>query len=106
MHRLFQSFSEVICLKKGRTWVQNLLTEMDFPAEILTGAPVVEIKGRAEAAVLNHRGIISYDEAEVLVASSMGPVRVAGSDLRIFRMNRERIQIHGTVRRVEIGGDA
>ena len=90
-------------MKNGRNTAQRVLTNLDFPGEILTGVPVVEIKGRAEAVVINHRGVIGYEENAVLISSSVGAVKVIGTGLHIFRMNRERIQLHGTICRVEIG---
>ena len=87
----------------ARTVAQRILTFADFPGEILTGVPVVELKGGSEAVVLNHRGVIAYDENEIRIASALGPVTVAGSGLRIRRMNRERIVLNGTSRRVELG---
>ena len=90
-------------LKQARTAAQRILSCADFPGEILTGVPVVELKGVSEAVILNHRGVIAYDEAEIRVASALGSVLVIGTDLRIRRMNRERIVLVGTIRRVELG---
>lgn len=81
---------------------QHILTRADFPGEIITGVPVVELKGCSEAVVLNHRGVIAYDEAEVRIASALGPVLVVGTGLQIRRMNRERIVLNGTILRVEL----
>lgn len=90
-------------MKQARTAAQRILSCADFPGEILTGVPVVELKGVSEAVILNHRGVIAYDEAEIRIASALGPVLVIGTDLRIRRMNRERIVLVGTIRRVELG---
>lgn len=90
-------------MKQARTAAQRILSCADFPGEILTGVPVVELKGVSEAVILNHRGVIAYDEAEIRVASALGSVLVIGTDLRIRRMNRERIVLVGTIRRVELG---
>ena len=82
---------------------QTRMLRADFPAEILTGSPVVEWKGKQEASVIGHRGLIEYSEKLVRIASSEGTVSLTGEDLTIFRMNRERIVLHGTIRRIEIG---
>ena len=93
-------------MAKGRRWVQTVLNAADFPAEILTGVPVVEIHGDSEAVVLNHRGVLCYDETQSAVASCLGPVRIRGGGLEIHRMDRGRIVIHGRVDRVELGRGA
>ena len=86
-----------------RTIAQGLLSNMDFPGAILTGVPVVEIKGMSEAVVICHRGVIGYEPNRVRIASALGAVTVNGEELTIFRMNRERIVLHGKITSVEIG---
>ena len=89
----------------ARSRVQKLLTGADFPGEILTGVPVVELKGSAEAVVLNHRGIIAYSPTEIRIASATGPLTLIGEALTIRQMNRERIVLQGTIQRVETGAE-
>ncbi len=86
-----------------RSKIQALLNAADFPAEIISGVPVVEIHGETEALVIGHRGIVSYSPKRVVIASALGPVAVSGADLTVYRMNRERILLHGTVRAVTVG---
>ncbi|MBR6412991.1 MAG: YabP/YqfC family sporulation protein [Oscillospiraceae bacterium] len=90
-------------MKRGRELAQTLLSAADFPGEILTGVPVVEWKGTSEAVIISHRGIIAYDPAVVRVATSIGPLTLTGEALTIFRMNRERMILHGVIRRIEMG---
>lgn len=93
-------------MKASGTAAQNLLYRSDFPAEILSAIPVVEIKGQSEAVILNHRGILSYLDSEIRVASKLGPIRICGTGLMVHRMTRERIVLQGTVLRVELYGEA
>lgn len=90
-------------MKNARIAAHSMLARADYPGEVLTGVPVVELKGNAEAAVLCHRGVIAYDESRVVVASSLGPVTIQGEKLRIFRMNRERVVLQGKIRGVSLG---
>ena len=92
-------------MKASGTAAQNLLYRSDFPAEILSAIPVVEIKGQSEAVILNHRGILSYLDSEIRVASKLGPIRICGPGLMVHRMTRERIVLQGTVLRVELDGE-
>ena len=92
-------------MKKPRSWLTGLLGAADFPAEILTGVPVVEIKGETGAVICNHRGVIGYEETVIRVATALGPVTVTGTELVIFRMNRERIEIRGTITGVMLWGN-
>ena len=90
-------------MKETRGRVQALLARGDFPGEILTGVPVVEIRGDREVMILCHRGVLAYEERMVQVASALGPVTIHGEGRVIFRMNRERIILQGRVTRVELG---
>ncbi len=90
-------------MSKTRSIAQSLLNRADYPGEILTGVPVIEIKGVSETVILQHSGIIAYQRDAVKIASKLGVVVVSGENLEIFRMNRERIILHGTISRVEIG---
>lgn len=93
-------------MQSRQIFLQKILSAADFPTEILSGIPVLEIHGDREATVIHHRGVIAYSESEISVASELGPVVVQGEKLLIFRMNRERIVIHGRVLLVRIGGQA
>lgn len=89
-------------MKKARVLAQDVLAAADFPGEILTGVPVVELKGTAEAVVINHRGIIGYEPEAVRIATALGPIRVRGEGLTIYRMNRERVVLHGRIAAAEL----
>ena len=99
MHKLKQKTERVKRVKQARTAAQRILAAADFPGEILTGVPVVELKGTAEAVVLV---IFLRYTVPPLIASSLGPVVIRGDELRIRRMNRERIVLLGKIRRVEL----
>ena len=75
----------------------GLSQRLELPSELLVGGPCVELKGNNELTVVGHRGILGYDAACILVGTTLGPLRIEGSGLRIFRMNRERIVIYGRI---------
>ena len=84
-------------MQEKRQRLQTVLNAGDFPGEILTGVPVIEVHGSSEAVIIRHRGILSYEPEQIRVGSALGPVLVTGSDLKVFRMNRERIVLHGRI---------
>lgn len=90
-------------MKQRRNLAQTILSSADFPGEVLTGVPVLELKGSAEAVVLSHRGVIAYDTAVIRVATSIGALTVRGENMTIFQMNRERIVLHGKILQVGYG---
>ena len=92
-------------MKNIRVLAQRLLSSVDYPGEILTGVPVIEIKGGSEIVVISHYGVKTYSDTAVRISSSLGEVLIKGEALSIFRMNRERIVLHGTIFGVEIGAN-
>ena len=87
---------------QARRQLEHWIRAIDLPTEILTGIPTVQIKGREETVVVQHRGILSYSDDAVDVASSIGVVRIRGAGLKIRLMNRERVCLCGKVSRVEL----
>ena len=92
-------------MSKTRRFFQSALSAADFPGEILTGVPTVEVHGDSEATVVNHCGILAYDIEQICIGSVLGTVRIAGKKLSIYRMNRERITVHGKICIIQIGED-
>lgn len=90
-------------MKAKKTLPGSFLRAAKLPAELLSGIPVVEIKGGQETSVIHHRGIAAYSEREVRILSGTGAVLICGDGLRIELMNRERIVVCGTVRSVQLG---
>ena len=90
-------------MKASKTLTGRLFRAVSLPAELLSGIPVVEIKGGQETSVIHHRGIAAYSEREVRILSGIGAVRICGDGLQIELMNRERIVVCGTVRFVQLG---
>ena len=70
---------------------------LDLPAEVLSGDPCVELKGRCELTVIRHRGIVGYDPNCILLGTALGVLQVAGRGLRVHRMNRERVVLYGEI---------
>ncbi len=91
-------------MPEKRQRIQSALNAGDFPGEILTGVPVAELHGTSEAVILNHRGVLAYAPERICVGSSIGPMIVEGERLEIYRMNRERIVLHGRIRSIRLEG--
>ncbi len=73
----------------------------DIPGQAV-GLPRVELIGRHEARVENHRGILAYDAGEILVSGGKIVIRIRGRELRLGAMSARELIITGTVASVEL----
>lgn len=74
---------------------------LDLPGEVV-GLPRVEIVGRQELRMENHRGILAYGPEEILISGGKLIIKVRGTDLELKAMNAGELLITGTLLSVEL----
>lgn len=74
---------------------------LDIPGEA-AGEPRVEVTGRHEVRMENHRGILAYGREEIIVSGGRVIVKIVGEDLELKAMNAGELLITGTVAAVEL----
>ena len=89
--------------KRGRAlrMLERTAQALDLPGEVV-GLPRVELIGRGELRMENHRGILSYGEDEVMVSGGGLILRVRGSGLELKAMNAGELLITGRISAVEL----
>ena len=73
----------------------------DLPADMVAGAPHVEVVGNSHFYLENHRGILSYSGEEIAVNSGGMVVRLTGRGLELVSMTGDALRIRGEIRQVE-----
>lgn len=73
----------------------------DIPGEA-AGLLRVELTGRGELRMSNHRGILAYGREEILVSGGRLLVRVRGNELELKAMTGEELLITGTIFAIEL----
>lgn len=73
----------------------------DLPGEV-AGLPRVELTGRHELRMENHRGILAYGREEIMVSGGKLMLRVRGEELELKAMNGSELLITGTILAVEL----
>ena len=86
---------------RGRELLERTARALDLPGEVV-GLPRVEITGRGEVRMENHRGILAYGEDEVLISGGGMILRVKGSGLELKAMNAGELLITGQISAVEL----
>ena len=73
----------------------------DIPGQTV-GLPRVELTGRHELRMENHRGILAYDAGEIVVGAGKMMVRIRGRELTLGAMSARELLITGTIVSVEL----
>ncbi len=74
---------------------------LDIPGQA-AGLPRVELVGRHEVRMENHRGILAYGQEEIMVSGGKVIVKIIGSGLELKAMNAAELLITGTIAAVEL----
>ena len=89
--------------RKGKKegFLERTAQAFDIPGEA-AGLPRVELVGRHEVRMANHRGILAYGKEEIMVSGGRLMFKVKGEGLDLRAMTAEELLITGTVLSVEL----
>jgi sporulation protein YqfC len=82
---------------KDRELRKRLAHLLDLPDDLLMDLPRLHLLGNVELTITNHRGVIEYTPARVVVGVSEGQVEVSGEGLSIAHVLPEEIRIVGRI---------
>lgn len=88
--------------KRGKQLLAAAAAAMDIPADVAAGELLVELVGKGELRMENHRGVLSYGEEEITVSGGRVLVRIGGEKLKIAAMSPMSLLVVGEIRRVEL----
>ena len=87
--------------KKKDGILERTAQAFDLPGDVV-GLPKVELTGRHEVRMENHRGILAYGQEEILVSGGKLIFKIRGSGLELKAMNANELLITGTIFGVEL----
>ena len=71
-----------------------------IPKDVAMDAPHISISADREVYIENHKGIISFSDEGIVLASKSGEIVILGTKLSINRMTSELILIEGFIKSV------
>jgi len=74
----------------------------DLPADVVAGMPRIELIGREELRMEQHRGILAYGPEEIHISGGKLVVQVRGQGLELRAMNPTELLITGKISSVEL----
>lgn len=72
-----------------------------LPEDALLGAAKVTVTAGKRLLVENHRGVLSYGDAQIIVRLPRGKLSVSGSALSLLVMTSEQLLIGGRIQTLE-----
>lgn len=88
--------------KKRKGLLERTASAFSLPGDVLAGLSCVQLVGREELYLQNHRGILAYGEEEILISGGKLLIRVRGSGLKLRSMTATDLVITGTITAVEL----
>lgn len=89
-------------MDKARQLLEKAAQALDLPADLAAGVPRVELIGRHELRMENHRGILAYGAEEIHISGGELILIVRGTDLQLRAMNVGELKITGLISSVEL----
>lgn len=81
--------------------LERTVQALDIPGQV-AGLPRVEIVGRHELRMENHKGILAYGEEEIVISGGKLLIKVKGAQLELKAMTAGELLITGTILSVEL----
>lgn len=88
-------------MEKKVKLLERTAAVFDLPPDVV-GLPRLELTGRGELRMTNHKGILAYGTEEILVSGGAILYRVRGSELELRAMNSDELLITGQLLAVEL----
>lgn len=88
-------------MRKDKDLLQRIYRSAELDPAQIPGIPLVEVCGRKQVLVENHRGVRAYGSGKVLVNTKCGVLCICGSDLSLCVMSKERLVVRGKISAVQ-----
>ena len=75
---------------------------LDIPLDTVIDWPRMTLSGNKNLTILNHRGVIEYDQALVRINTRFGEVKISGVGLALLSALKDEIVIEGKIMQIEL----
>ena len=79
---------------------RKITTALELPKDIMLNLPIVALTGDEELALSNHKGLLEYAAGHVRLGTSLGPLKVFGTNLILKEITAESVIIAGKIHQV------
>lgn len=82
-------------------WIRQATDYAELVDEVFPGETVVEVIGQGRVLIEGHNGISSYDDCEICVNIRLGIAKIAGCNLKLTIMSRNKLVISGVIQHID-----
>ena len=92
--------------QKGKAALKTIKTKIsdaaELPYELVLNLPKITVVGDIQAVIENHKGIVEYENNVIRINSSIGMIKITGSNLTIKNIMAEEIVVNGSIEMVQV----
>ena len=88
--------------QKRDSLLERTAQVLDLPGDLVAGLPRVELTGRGEVRMENHKGILAYGRDEIHISGGKLIVKIRGRDLELRSMNASELLITGEIQGIDL----
>lgn len=90
-------------MKKITELKASLAELFDLPRDVILNLPNIYLLANSNLVVENHRGLIKYSLAEIVIRTHQGRVVIIGNQLAIKVIKKDLIAISGQIKELSFG---
>jgi sporulation protein YqfC len=83
---------------------EAIANKLELPRDILLDLPKITILANSEINIENHKGVVIFEEEEIKINSSLGPISIYGKNFKILFIGGNTITLSGKFRSVVYEG--
>lgn len=80
---------------------KKVVESLELPQDLFLGLPNLSFTGDRELYIMNHRGILNYEEESIIILAKTMQIQVKGKKLTLATYSKDEIIIKGYIRSVE-----
>lgn len=85
---------------KTKSLYHKISAAAQLPRDLSDGAALVTVTGQEEVCIENHRGIIEYTDARLMLQTKNGKLEILGRNLYISYYTGEEMKVTGRVEQI------
>jgi YabP family. len=75
---------------------------LDIPLDTVIDWPRMTLSGNKNLTVMNHRGIIEYDQSLVRINTRFGELKISGTGLTLISALKDEVIVEGKINQLEL----
>ena len=84
---------------------EKLIDTLELPSDIILGIPKITLIGQRELTIENHKGILKFENDELIINTSLGYLTVLGNNFEIVFVGGTTITLRGNFESVGYEGN-